>query len=320
MRRTNMTDHQDESPSSFIGLSNVADYSYQRTRAAKNAEYAIRSLHEAVREHVTIQAVQRCFPYKVGRPWPPLAIERFKSGQLFLERCQNKNACPTCARANDAATRKRFCYEFDDHIGYGYQPYWQTLEAGFRKSLTGRKRVASMNALWRKIQQTQKFRAQVKDGRIVSLRVTEFTLRSRVWTPHFHVIWLFRSDVLPDEVTSFLDLVQSLWRKHQAKDAACTSAKPDIHSEPLDPASTINLGRYLFKAFYLEVNASGVNIPDEPKTPLDYLVHYALNGDMDALDYWNAYEAVSSNARRYKFSTGWTKALNSRKSAISNYE
>jgi hypothetical protein len=313
-----MSEAQNHIPSSFFGELNVADYSYQPTLAAKRAAYAIRSLQELVRDDLGIATVSRCFPYRLGRPWPQLAKDRIASGQYFLQRCQNKNACPTCSRAKDAAIRKQFAEGFDIFVNRGYRPWWQTLELGYLTKTTGRKRVKAINSVWRKLQQAQKFRNQVLDGRIVNLRVTEFTLRDGVWTPHMHIVWLFRADVSDADIQTFLAIVQELWRRYQAKELYCKRSNLDLYSGELDATSTSHIAYYLFKAFYFSVSNIGAVLPDQPRTPLDHLLLYALTGDLEGLKLWKAYEAVSSNVRRYKFSRGWALGLLVQSGELSN--
>lgn len=135
-----------------------------------------------------------------------------------------------------------------------------------------------------------------------------------------HIVWLFRSDVDDTEIQSFLNIVQDLWRRYQAKESDCKNSKVDIYSGELDPTSTSHLAYYLFKAFYLRVDDSGAVLPEVIKTPLDHLLYYALTGDLYGLELWNAYEAVSSNVRRYKFSNGWVLGPIGHSPVHSNYE
>ena len=297
----------DSDSSSFFGGLDVVDYGYKKTRAAGIASYAVRSLLEELRDHTSIGAVSRCFPYYRSKTWPLLASQRFQAGQVFLNKCENKNACVVCSRANDARTRKAFSEQFDGFIGQGYKPYWQTFDIGFKTTTVGRSRVKIMGSFWRKLSQNTKYRKIVGKNRVLGLRVTEFEYQSDAqdWTPHYHVVWLFHPEMKHSEIDDFMDYSSTFWRTKQNDHQDCSPNNEPLYCDGLTPASTRSIAHYLFKAFYMNVARGQVALPRELKTPLDYILDYAMNGDLDSLDIWLKYEATSRNARRFIFTSNW---------------
>lgn len=292
-------------PSSSFGVLDVANYDYKKNGVARTSAYAIRVILEAVRDHVNLSAVMRCFPYLTSFPWPQLAQERFQAGTVYFERCRNKNACPVCTRAHIAEQRREFSYEFDAFIAAGYKPYWQTFESGFAQRLDGRGRRKAMAKLWRELTQNGKYSSTIKKLRVVNLKVCEFTISQGFWTPHFHVVWLFPPEVSEREIQDFWLLVNSIWRRRQSKNKDCVSLGGSLFNSQVDGKSTRTFAHYLFKSFYLEMSNGMVVIPSSPKTPFDYLVRFAFSGDLDDLEKWHAYEELSSNNRSFKFSKQW---------------
>ena len=297
----------DELPSSFFGLLNVADYSFSYTKAAKRAAFAIRSILENLRDESSIRRVAQCFPYNQRYAWPDLATARLNANTVYFNHCRNKNACPVCSRASDASTRRRFSEGFDHFVSLGYQPYWQTLDLGFAAHTSGHERIRITTGIWRKLSQSHKFRSQVTQLNLVSVRVIEFLKPQEEWTPHIHMVWLFGPQVKSKEIQDFFSLVTSLWRKFQSRELKCVATKPDLYSGKLDSSSTAPIAHYLFKAFWITVDDSGVVIPEVAKTPLEHLMHFAAYGDLDALDTWIDYESVSNKVRRYTFSQAWAR-------------
>ena len=293
--------------SSFFGGLDVVDYEYKKTKAAGLAAYAVRSLLEEVRDHTSIGAVSRCFPYYRSYTWPPLATQRHKSGQVYLNKCENKNACVVCSRANDAKTRKAFSEQFDGFVGLGYKPLWQTFDIGFTTTTPSASRVKIMGLFWRKLSQNTKYRRLVGKNRVLGLRVTEFEYESESqdWTPHYHVVWLFHPEMKQSEIDDFMDYTSTFWRGQQNNYSDCERNNHPLFYGKLDPTSTRPVAKYLFKAFYIDIVGSQVALPRELKTPLHYLLDYAMTGNLDNLDIWLKYETASKNVRRFTFTSNW---------------
>lgn len=295
--------------SSFFGLLNVAKYKYTRSADAARASFAIRALLEELRDETTIPTVSRCFPYSTLYPWPSLAGARMMNNQVTFNKCGNKNACPHCARVHGARMRKKFCSEFEYLVGEGYVPYWQTLELGYTPESSSIERTKLINSIWRQIQQTHRYRSLLSKHGLLNLRVTEFTYRDDSWTPHFHIVWMFKPGTDNSEAEAFLDEVSSLWRGFQNKNPLCAVNGGYVYSGPLDPDSSNPLGFYLFKAFYLKMDNGLVAKSDLPSSPFQSLVYWSLTGDMEHLRRWKDYEKTSSNLRRFKFSSAWNDLL-----------
>jgi hypothetical protein len=297
----------DSDSSSFFGGLDVVDYEYRKTRVAGLAAYAVRSLLEELRDHTAIGAVSRCFPYYRYYAWPPLATQRYHAKQVFFNKCDNKNACVVCSRVNDAKTRKAFSEQFDNFIGQGYKPFWQTFDIGFKTIIPGRSRVKIMGSFWRKLGQNTKYRKLVAKNRVLGLRVTEFEYQSESqdWTPHYHVVWLFHPEMKQSEIDDFMDYTSSFWRSQQNNHQDCSPNNEPLYCDKLETNSTRPIAHYLFKAFYIDVDSGQVSLPRELKTPLHYILDYGMNGDLDSLDIWLKYENTSKNARRFTFTSNW---------------
>lgn len=299
----------DSHSSSFFGVLNVVDHDYKSTPAARRAAFDIRAILEELRDFTTVSAVSRCFPYDYRYSWPELARQRLSSQTVYYNRCKNKNACPVCSRAADAKTRRNFSYEFDRFVQEGYKPYWQTFEAGFITELDSKARLKTLNDLWRMLQQAKSFTKLFKSDQVLNLRVTEFTYFEGVWTPHFHVVWLFGPEMRQGAIAKFLSLGSKVWRKRQANHPNCTSSTRILHSGKLDPGSTRPLAHYLFKCMFLRVDEHGIALSRYLKTPMEYLAGFAKTGELEYLEAWLKYEQSSKRARRYKFSKAWKAKL-----------
>ncbi len=297
----------DSDGSSFFGGLDVVDYGYKKTRAAGLAAYAVRSLLEELRDHTSIGAVSRCFPYYRSYTWPLLASVRYQARQAFFNKCENKNACVVCSRANDAKTRKAFSEQFDGFTGQGYKPFWQTFDIGFTTTTSSAIRVKIMASFWRKLSQNTKYRRLTGKKRVVGLRVTEFKYQrdSQEWTPHYHVVWLFHPEMKQREISDFMDCISTFWRSKQNNHQNCSPNNKSLFYRKLDPRSTRPIAHYLFKAFHIEIHGSQVKLPRKLKTPLDYALDYGMNGDLDSLDIWIKYETTSKNVRRFTFTSNW---------------
>jgi hypothetical protein len=297
----------DSDRSSFFGGLDVVDYGYKKTKAAGIAAYAVRSLLEVIRDHTSIGAVSRCFPYYRSYIWPPMASARYQTGQTFLNKCDNKNACVVCSRANDAKIRKEFSEQFDGFTGQGYEPFWQTFDIGFKTNTSSLARIKITGLFWRKLSQNTKYRRLIGKKRVVGLRVTEFEYQrdSQDWTPHYHVVWLFHPEMKQSEIGDFMDYTSTFWRGKQNNHQNCSPNNKPLHYRKLDPSSTRPIAHYLFKAFYIEIHGSQVKLPRKLKTPVHYALDYGMNGDLDSLDIWIKYEATSRNARRFTFTSNW---------------
>jgi hypothetical protein len=299
----------DSHSSSFFGELNVVDYDYTSTPAAKRAAFEVRAILEELRDFSTVPTVSRCFPYNYRYAWPTLATERFNSHIVYYNRCKNKNACPVCSRVADAKTRRNFSYDFDRFVSGGFRPYWQTFEVGFEPDLESRGRLKALNDLWRKLHQVKSFTKHLKRDQVLSLRVTEFTHHKGIWTPHFHVVWLFGSALGQGSIDSFVALASKVWRIKQMNQPGCIPSTRVLYSGPLDPASTKPLAHYLFKCMFLKVDEHGIVLSDYLKTPMEYLASFAKTGEMEYLEAWLQYEKTSKGARRYKFSKAWKTRL-----------
>jgi hypothetical protein len=209
----------------------------------------------------------------------------------------------------DAKTRRNFSYEFHRFVSAGYRPYWQTFEVGFEPELESRERLKTLNDVWRKLHQVKSFTQYLKRDQVLSLRVTEFTHQKGIWTPHFHVVWLFDPTMGQGSIDSFLTWASKVWRIKQMNQAGCIPSTRVLYSGPLDPASTKPLAHYLFKCMFLKVDEHGVVLTDYLKTPMDYLARFAKTGELECLDAWLEYEQTSKGARRYKFSKAWKAKL-----------
>lgn len=297
----------DSDSSSFFGGLDVVDYGYKQTRSAGLAAYAVRSILEELRDHTSIGAVSRCFPYYRSKTWPLLASQRYQAGQVFLNKCENKNACVVCSRVNDAKTRKTFSEQFDGFIGQGYKPYWQTFDIGFKTTTAGRSRVKIMGTFWRKLSQNTKYRRLIGITRVLGLRVTEFEclIDFEDWSPHYHMVWLFHPDVEQGEINAFMGFTSAFWRSNQNNYPDCEPNNHPLYFGKLDPTSTRPIAKYLFKAFYIEIVGNQVALPRKLKTPIHYALDYAINGNLDSLDIWLNYENTSKNARRFTFTSNW---------------
>ena len=297
----------DAESSSFFGGLDVVDYGYKRTRAAGLAAYAVRSLLEELRDHTSIGAVSRCFPYYRSYTWPLMASVRYQARQVFFNKCENKNACVVCSRANDAKMRKAFSEQFDCYVGQGYKPLWQTFDIGFKTTTSSASRVKIMGTFWRKLSQNTKYRKFVGKHRVLGLRVTEFEYQrdSQVWTPHYHVVWLFHPEVKQGEIDDFMDCTSTFWRSKQNNHQDCSPNNEPLYHGKLETDSTRPLAHYLFKAFYMDIRGGQVVLPGKLKTPLDYALEYGMNGDLDSLDIWIKYETISKNVRRFTFTSNW---------------
>jgi len=293
--------------SSFFGGLDVVDYGYKKTRAAGLAAYAVRALLEEMRDHTSIGAVSRCFPYYRNYTWPLMASVRYQARQVFFNKCENKNACVVCSRANDAKTRKLFSEQFDGFIGQGYKPLWQTFDIGFKTTTSGRSRVKIMGTFWRKLGQNTKYRRLISKSRVLGFRVTELEYQPDFedWSPHYHVVWLFQPDVTQSEIDAFMTYTSTFWRSQQNNHLDCEPNNHSLYYGKLDPTSTRPIAKYLFKAFYIDIFGSQVVLPRELKTPLHYILDYAMNGDIDSLDIWIKYETTSKNVRRLTFTSNW---------------
>jgi hypothetical protein len=297
----------DSNSRSFFGGLDVVNYGCKKTRAAGLASYAIRSLLEELRDHTFIGAVSRCFPYYRSYAWPLMASARYQASQVFFNKCENKNACVVCSRANDAKMRKAFSEQFDYFIGQGYKPFWQTFDIGFTTITSSASRVKIMGMFWRKLSQNTKYRKLVGKKRVLGLRVTEFEYQrdSQDWTPHYHVVWLFHTEMKQREIDDFIDFTSTFWRSKQNNHQDCSPNNKPLHYRKLDPNSTRPIAHYLFKAFYIEIHGSQVELPRKLKTPLHYALDYGMNGDLESLDIWIKYEATSRNVRRFTFTSNW---------------
>jgi len=295
--------------SSFFGGLDVVDYGYKKTSAAGLAAYAARSVLEQVRDYTSIPSVSRCFPYYGSKTWPPLASQRLKSGQFIINKCGNKNACVVCSRAHDAESRKAFSEQFDDFIRQGYKPYWQTFDIGFKTTTSGKNRVKIMGSFWRKLGQNTKYRKLIGKARVLGFRVTEFEYdwESEDWTPHYHVVWLFNSELTESEIGGFMAHTSTFWRGQQNNHPECEPNNGPLYYNNLDSSSTKSLGHYLFKAFYLNVACGQLTLPDLLKTPSHFLVDFAIKGNLDSLDIWIKYERTSKNTRRLSFTGNWRR-------------
>jgi len=80
-------DESTSDSSSFFGGLDVVDYGYKKTRAAGLAAYAVRALLEEMRDHTSIGAVSRCFPYYRNYTWPLMASVRYQARQVFFNKC-----------------------------------------------------------------------------------------------------------------------------------------------------------------------------------------------------------------------------------------
>jgi hypothetical protein len=300
-------DERTSDGSSFFGGLDVVDYEYKKTRAAGLAAYAVRSLLEEMRDHTSIGPVSRCFPYYRSYTWPPLASARHKAGQVFLNKCENKNACVVCSRANDAKVRKAFSEQFDSYIVQGYKPLWQTFDIGFKTTTASRTRVKIMGTFWRKLSQNTKYRRLVGKNGVLGLRVTEFEYQrdSQDWTPHYHVVWLFHPEMKQSEIDDFMDYTSTFWRSKQNNHQECSPNNEPLYHGKLETNSARPIAHYLFKAFYMDIRGDHVVLPGKLKTPLDYALDYGMNGDLDSLDIWIKYETTSKNVRRFTFTRNW---------------
>jgi hypothetical protein len=297
----------DSDSSSFFGGLDVVDYGFKKTRAAGLAAYAVRSLLEELRDHTSIGAVSRCFPYFRSYTWPLMASVRYQARQVFFNKCENKNACVVCSRANDAKMRKAFSEQFDEFTGQGYKPLWQTFNIGFKTTTSSTARIKIMGFFWRKLSQNTKYRRLVGKKRILGLRVTEFEYQrdSQDWTPHYHVVWLFHPEMNQSEIDDFIDYTSTFWRGKQNNYQDCSPNNEPLYHGKLDPSSTRPIAHYLFKAFYIDMSVGQVVLPRKLKTPLHYALDYGVNGDLDSLDIWIKYETTSKNVRRFTFTSSW---------------
>jgi hypothetical protein len=295
--------------SSFFGVLNVVDHDYKSTPAARKAAFEIRAILEELRDFTTVSSVSRCFPYDYRYSWPELAKRRFSSQIVYYNRCKNKNACPVCSRVADAKARRDFSYEFDRFVHEGYRPYWQTYETGFKPELDSRGRIETLNDLWRKLQQVKTFTRLLKTDQVLNFRVTEFTYFEGVWTPHFHVVWLFGPEMRQGAIDTFLSVGSKVWRNKQANHPNCIASTRVLHSGKLDPGSTRPLAHYLFKCMFLKVDEHGIVLSRYLKTPMEYLAGFARTGEVEYLEAWLHYEQTSRRVRRYKFSKAWKAKL-----------
>ena len=293
-----------EHSSSFFRYIKVITYEFHKTQTTFIAAYAVRMLLEQLRGQTLLHTVGRCFPYGPNFPRSKLAQQWLAQNPGPTTRCGNRNACPVCSRAHEASASKRFGYTFDDYMDQGYQPWWQTLEAGFEVSMSAKDRYGSMNRLWGSVLASRGLRQARKTLGAASLRVTEETLIDEIWTPHFHVLWVFPQEISEPDIIAFLDLISTQWRQKQSKMAGLRASSRLPYTSPLD-STTVPKKQYLFKSFWISVSEKGIEEQSNLARPVDFLISAALTGDLAHWECWNAYEIASMGVRRYSFSRNW---------------
>lgn len=279
-------------------------YEFKKTSITFVAAYAARALLEQLRSHTKLHTVGSCFPYGPKFPRPSEADEWLAANPGITKRCGNRNACPVCARAHEARMRKSFAYSFDHYIEEGWIPWWQTLEVGFDPKMEARDRYRALSRIWSQVMASRGIR-RIREGLGAAyLRVTEETLVDGLWTPHFHVVWIFMAGVSNKEILEFFDEFSLRWRGLQALVLKSVENSRPLYYARLD-TTTIPKMQYLFKSFRIEVTEQGMQVPGSMVRPIDFLIAAAGWGDLDCWDRWSAYQEASMGARRYKFSKNW---------------
>jgi hypothetical protein len=179
-----------------------------------------------------------------------------------------------------------------------------TLELGFGNGVTARKRYRALSRLFGSLLNQSPVKRMRKKWNVAYFKALEETLIKQIWTPHFHLVWVFSSETPPNVISQFVDLISAKWRLLASKEQVVNAHERAVWAQELDHArGSGTIARYLTKAFYW--NVARINQPKALGKPLDYAVHFANTADLAALEVWNAYEQASNGAHRYKFSKNW---------------
>jgi hypothetical protein len=266
---------------------------------------AYRSLLEALRDHTSIKNVSTCFPYKFGFPWPPIATQRFATGQYRLYKCSNINACVVCGGKNAGSVQKQLNLCLDSRIKEGASIWLMTLELGFDECLPAKKRYRTISRLFGKVLNQSGVKRLRNEWEIPYFKALEEVLIDQIWTPHFHLVWVFPPGIPGEVISEFMDLISVKWRFLASKEPFLSPHRRAVWAQELDhkDGGVSRISRYFTKSFYWEISQDKAG--DNPRTPMDYAIRFAFTADLDALEVWNAYEEASNGAHRFKFSRNW---------------
>lgn len=296
--------NQDTHISSLFGVLDSHDFGYKKTRAAKLAATLVREILEILREHTTVPSVGACFPFNRNYAWPVKTQELYENGQFEYGACGNKNACPHCARRHGAICRKRLFESLSAYFGQGCIVWTQTLDLGFESGIPSRQRYKIISHVFTALLRLTSVARLRRKHNIAYFRVIEETLVEGVWTPHMHLVWVFRPGTNDQDAADFMDLLSRSWRKQGKKVQGVVESKRSIFSQPLVIENVEITVWYLQKSFWLDA----FMYVDENYPiirPLDYLVHFVKTGDMESLERWKEYEWASFRLHKYKFSKNW---------------
>lgn len=291
-------------PSSFFIEGKSDKYDFRSTVTSRAAGYAVRQVLEVLRGYTSNPSVSFCFPYLSHYFLSEAAQDWVDQHPGISGPCNNANICPVCARRHEASLRKQFAGDFESLLATGFTPYWQTFELGFPTDMPSIERYGALHLAWRKCLETPRLKAIRSHLQVQYLRVLEETIIDEKWTPHFHVIYLFKQSTTESQIEDFLAEFSLVWRKIQFKARPLIASSHPLYSAKLD-GSIIPITSYLFKNFRFEMNGFSILIPKVPSKPFDFLIHFVLTGELVSLERWLEYESVSSGKRRYCFSRNW---------------
>jgi hypothetical protein len=179
-----------------------------------------------------------------------------------------------------------------------------TFEVGFEGGLLGKQRYRALSRLFGNLLNQSGIKRLRSKWNIAYFKAVEETLIDGSWTPHLHVIWTFGPDVPDSDLAEFIDLVSSKWRHLSiVRPGMICRARP-LWAQELDYSrGSGTIARYFTKSFYLQIRSSVNAVPRV--RPLDYAQSFVVNGDIESLDLWNAYEQASNGLHRFRFSKNW---------------
>lgn len=290
--------------SSLFKLLESVDYGFKYTRGAKLAERYARELLAVLRPHTTNRAVSECFPYKPWGQMPELDRDLYQNNPFIFSSCQNKNICPVCGRKHGARCRKKLMQSLDLYFDQGHIVWSQTLDMGFSQELDAPKRFKTiLNSFSRLLKLTATRRMRKRNG-IAYFRVVEETLIDFVWTPHIHVLWVFHPTSTEQQIAEFIDHISRSWRSIRKSTPGVVDNERIVFSKQLEEQDMVITVWYLHKSFFLDGMGS-TQTPRQKIRPLDFLIDFVSNSDMESLQVWNQYEAAAFGLRKYKFSNNW---------------
>lgn len=290
--------------SSLFKLLDGVDYGFKYTRGAKLGERYAREVLAVLRPHTTNRAVSECYPYKSWGYMPELDRASYQNAPFIFSSCQNKNVCPVCARKHGARCRKKLLQSLDHYFEQGHVVWSQTLDMGFSEEVGAPTRYKTILKSFSRLLKLTATRRLRKRNAVAYFRVVEEKLIEGIWTPHIHVLWVFRPNSTEQEVAEFIDHISRSWRSIRKSEPGVLDNERTVFSKQLEEQDMVITAWYLHKSFFLDGMIAAKPTRQKVK-PLDFLIDFVTNSDMGSLEIWNQYEAATFGLRKYKFSKNW---------------